>query len=726
MVMTLQSKEISQKVDNETNVGKNFNISQSQQPKKPADNDELVSRYDFQKLLSGIARHELLILIIALLCAAAGSFLAYRLVTTYEASAVVVYQDDRVVNLPGGNTLASLSMPTVVDLIQSPGNYAAVKKILGLEESATKLKSMVEVTLPKTNSKFIHIDVKANNPYLAVDIANTLAKTSVKAAQDFNLKQLLQALDGYKSLLSNVMVRLNSQLKEIEDFKSKNRYLEMTADLSQFATLVNTTRSRLEDATLHYHSLEVQYETLSSAIAQLPDEIPFITANGVSSLQSRIVSLQNAISDAKLKYAKDNPRLKALESLLEELQGESKASKDGTAIEGHETTANPIKEQLQIEMLRLTGSLKSAQQMKEDLELSYAQLDRELENMPAKQIAFGKLLSAKDLSQQEVKFLSDSIDTVQLMINWPRGSIDLYELADNATQRAGPLLGILIPIIAGLLGALLGVLIAFIMELRDDKLRTSKEVELAYQVPCIVTIPMLSNFTAENSEKKTLFFTRILAERIDAMRKQFAPGKECQVIGIGSSLQGEGKSTISNMLANYYTKLERKVLLIRADPQGLIENDNAGQKKVLEQYLRSPTNLDDLILTGDVDSITVGPNSDLIMKEQLKSSAMNTLWNALKDRYNTIIIDIPGLIESASAVNFFALANVRIFVINSSEVNRKIVDESISHVQDNHLPLQGIVLNHVMPVFIKDQRTINEMQRLKEGLWKRLFSWKAR
>jgi hypothetical protein len=38
-------------------------------------------------------------------------------------------------------------------------------------------------------------------------------------------------------------------------------------------------------------------------------------------------------------------------------------------------------------MLKLSGSLKSAQQIKEDLELNYAQLDRELESMPSKQIS---------------------------------------------------------------------------------------------------------------------------------------------------------------------------------------------------------------------------------------------------------------------------------------------------------------------------------------------------
>jgi capsular polysaccharide biosynthesis protein len=721
MLSLLQNRDPNQEESHKNGSKKTF-IPSFQQTPKPHEKEELTHHYDIQKLKTGIARHRSLILLMALLFGLIGLAIAYSYVTTYEATSTVIFQEDRGITLPGGNSISTLSMPTVLDMIKSPGNFAAVKKVLALEESAAAISSMVEVVNAKNNSKFIHIEVKSKNPFLAVDIANSLAKTAIKSSQDFNLRQLLQALESYKAILANVHVRYNSQLKDIEEFKLKNRSLEMTADLSHFTTQALTTRERLEEATLRYRSLQIQYENLSAAIASLPNEVPF--QNKLNSpIHSRILSLQAALSDARLRYAKENPKLKSLENQLAELQIEAKKiQEEGASTE--EMVANPLKEQLNIELMRLAGSMLSAEQVKEDLQLSYDKLEKELENIPGKQMAFGKLLYARDLTQQEIKFLTDAVESINLMINWPRGSIELYELAEKATRMATPLAALFMVLGALLLGTLLGTVFAIFKELRDDKFRTSKEVELVYSVPCIATIPQIEGLKKENADKKTLFFIRTIGERLEIIRSEKGI-KDCPVVGIGSSLNGEGKTLISNMLASYYGILERKVLLINADPHKSEDFNTLRTKKTLENYLRNPTDVNDLIIEGDVDKISVGSSKDPLMKELLKTSVLLDLWNTLKNRYSMIFIDIPSVIDNDSAVNLFALANIRLFIIDSSKVSRKIVDESMDQLEQQHLSIQGIILNDVLPLFIKDQRTLNEIKRNKVPLWKRLLLGKA-
>lgn len=664
------------------------------------DDEELTSRYDIHKLLVGIFRHKPIILLLLLLCMAISWFFVYSLITTYEADAIVLYQEEKSIALAGGNTVATMSLPTVLDLIQSPANLAMVKKILGIEGSPKSLRSMIEIPAPHNNSNFIHIIARADNQYLAIDIANTLAKAAVKASQDFTQKQLLGVLEGYKTQLSTMQKRLDSQLKEIEEFKSQNKSIEMTADLVQFTALITNVRSRLEEASLQYSGQLVEYEHLNGIAAALPDMVPI-----PSNRHKQVLSLEANISEAKLKYAKDNPRLKALEAQLEEML------KDGKEPEAF-MVENKAKLQLKMELQRLEGRLKSIKQVKEDLELSYALLNKELDSLPAKQTSFSKLLNAKQLTEDGIKFLTDAADMTQLMINSPRGSLELYELADRAQQRGSTAIAIALPLIAGLFGAFMGIAIAFALEMRDDKIRTAQQVKLKYDLPCLAVIPEIHNVTADNAEEKMLFFIRNIVARLEKLHAG-EEEKPCLTIGVSSSVKGEGKNLLSSLLAHYYQGLGKSVMLIEADPHATLFFQAALPGNTLEDFLKNPSHESPPIITGKIHQIKVGAQSDETLKELLQSDAMNTFWKQLVNVYQVIIIDIPSIIDHNYSVNFLELTDNKLFVINSSGTPEKIVEESLRHINQHHLKIDGIILNRVLPLFIKDQRTLNEMQRLK-------------
>lgn len=695
---------------------------------KEQEGEDFNSRYDTHKLFLGLPRHIMSILIVALFFFALGGLASFYFLTNYQAESIVVFnQEERPVQLFGGATLPVITLPTALELIKLPVNLDAVRKILGLDLTNQQLEGMIDVPTPRNNSNLIRIVAKGDNPHLIIDIANVLAKVSVKASQEFTQKQLKQQLENYKGQLETVTQRLNSQMKDIEDFKEQNRYLEMTAEHLQFLTLLNDARSRLQNATLRYNGLLVEYENLKREIQNLPDQISVpqntVREAQLNPMQARILTLETSLIEARARYAKDNPKLKAMEAELQVLTDKLKEGSPDKEGPPQFLQKNDVKEKLQIEAMRMDGKVRSAQKMKEDLSLTVAQLEKEIGNLPAKQITFAKLLHSKQITEDELKYLNKAVDTTQLMINVPKGSIELYNYADKAKPLRDSLFVYLLPLLGFLLGAGLGSLLAIFQEMRDDKFRTIRQVELAYDVPALVSIPYLSDLNRSNAEDKTLFFIRDLVEHLERSSLAFQIAESNIAIGVTSSLHGEGKSLLAFELAQYFKRVGKKAILLETDFRPSIFTEGV-PRITLESYLKNPTNLSDLIISGGIDRIRVGLKRDFAMKELIKSQNLKNLWTELKGRYDIIVMDIPGLLEEDYALNLFRLSDAGVFVIDSTDTTKRLIDQSLSLMDAHEVRPVGIILNRVLTAYIDDQRTLNELKRTRKGFFEKLMFWK--
>ena len=133
-----------------------------------------------------------------------------------------------------------------------------------------------------------------------MDISNALAKVAVKRSQDLFAEQLQEELNNFKSQLDDVSLRLNNELQQIEDFKNKHHYFEMTADYVTLISTLNDARSKVQAANLRYNSLLVEYENLKREAAKLPDQVQVNsnmlmegTAGGrANTLTTRILTMQ--------------------------------------------------------------------------------------------------------------------------------------------------------------------------------------------------------------------------------------------------------------------------------------------------------------------------------------------------------------------------------------------------------------------------------------------------
>jgi len=413
--------------------------------------------------------------------------------------------------------------------------------------------------------------------------------------------------------------------------------------------------------------------------------------------------------------------------MLKSLQEQAKGAKKEDGTFSPYVEANPNKESLAIELMRMQGKVRSAQKMKQDLSTSLAQMEKQMENLPAEQITFSKLLDAKKITEEQIQFLTKALETIQLMNNVPKGSLELYQLAEKAKPLRDAWWVNILPLLGALGGFLFGLIWAVGLEITDKKIWTPKQVELVYAIPALTVIPELTHLNKKNSEKKTLFYIRDLAEHLEYLELTFAEttGSDQHlglILAFISSMAGEGKSCLAYHLALYYQRFQKKVLLIEFDPRPNSYSDETPSTS-LEAYLRLEKKWQDLVIKGKPDRIKLGVEEPF-MKELIKTRRVKELMNALKSEYELIIFDVPGIIDEDYAINLAAIADLCVFVIGSSLVNRSTINQSLEALYRFGVKPCGIILNRVLPVYIEDNKIKQEIKKSSSYFWEKLFFWR--
>lgn len=179
--------------------------------------------------------------------------------------------------------------------------------------------------------------------------------------------------------------------------------------------------------------------------------------------------------------------------------------------------------------------------------------------------------------------------------------------------------------------------------------------------------------------------------------------KDCHVIGVTSSLRGEGKSTTAINLSYTLAEMNSRVLLVEGDMRipslhkKLNMTSDRGLSRVLVSRkdadvvdwscitrIKNDNNIDfDVLLAGEIP-----PNPS----ELLGSNRMQSLLNSLSAYYDYIIIDLPPVTAVTDALVASKLVDGLIVVVRSGYADRGSLDETLRQIQ----MVNGRVLGFVM------------------------------
>ena len=278
-------------------------------------------------------------------------------------------------------------------------------------------------------------------------------------------------------------------------------------------------------------------------------------------------------------------------------------------------------------------------------------------------------------------------------------------------------------ILAVLGGGFLGAGFAFTRELNDKVFRTPAQVESILGVLCLGVVPKLRATKAkakkgtaalpaneaERPLKRELGLLRQaareplsrFAETLRSVRLTADLGRDngaMRVIGVVSSVPGEGKSTIAMNLAELIASSGKRVLIIDADLRnpGLSNEVAPDRRAGLLEFLLGKVALADVVYTNSSGTLGFVPacqGQASHTSELLGSTRMEELLADARNVYDYVIVDLPPLAPVVDARAIAGAIDGFVFVVEWGQTSFATATHALHETPIVNTKVIGCVLN---------------------------------
>ena len=242
-----------------------------------------------------------------------------------------------------------------------------------------------------------------------------------------------------------------------------------------------------------------------------------------------------------------------------------------------------------------------------------------------------------------------------------------------------------------------------LMKIFDGKVQDEKQAEREIDTSFIGTI----RHENKNKKRNQLLITHknVSSVYIESMKKISAKviytvaKKDYKTILVTSTLEGEGKSTISANLALAMAQQGKKVLLIDADLRRRVQYKVFGKEDFadLGDYLDGKIDLDEVIEQDEENNLyyafpkTPRENAD----ELLENGKMQNLLEQMEKVMDYIIIDTApsGITRDAQVLSGFV--DAALIVVKQEKAKIVVINDMIDELEQEKMEVMGFVLNNV-------------------------------
>ena len=176
--------------------------------------------------------------------------------------------------------------------------------------------------------------------------------------------------------------------------------------------------------------------------------------------------------------------------------------------------------------------------------------------------------------------------------------------------------------------------------------------------------------------------------------------KKQKILSVTSTVSGEGKTFLAINLGGIISLSKQKVLLVDMDmrrPKIHLAFGNEDMQKGLSTILINKHSLKECLLhtsMENLDYLPAGPTppnpSELIMDNQIDS-----LFEAMKEEYDTIILDTPPVGLVTDGILAMKKADIPIYVIRANYSRKEFINTLNRLAKTNRFNNLSIVLNSV-------------------------------
>jgi polysaccharide biosynthesis transport protein len=550
------------------------------------------------------------------------------------------------------------------------------------------------------------------NVYLETNV--NFNRSEAAAAHKFMMQQLPKSEENV--LQADADLRNFKEKYQIVDLSSQSR-LAVTQS-GQLNRQIDQVQAELEKTNGRISSLQGKLGVNSEealALNNLND------SPSVQRLIKKLKDVEDSLASERSRFQEENPVIINLRSEKESLEAELK-TRVGETIGSDRDVSARIFQKGDVQKI-LTEQLVSSEAEKRSL-------SKELNSLIAAEARYQKRMKILPELEKQQRSLERKLDSTQSTYKNLLKNLEQIKIAENQTvgnaQIVSPAVVAQSPVSAGkkvtigggvILGGLLYIITAFILEMMDPSLKTTKAVRNVMGYKVLGTIPstrrrallpgssnsiepehqILDAPNSLSSEAYKMLQTKLRFLHLDQ--------KSQKVIAVSSSVPQEGKSTVSANLAAVNAEIGSRVLLIDADLHRPRQHDiwNIENDLGLNEVLLDRVELNKATkpVMPNLDVLTAG-NSTVNSLVLFNSDKMGELLEYARHKYDLIILDTPPILLVADVLTLSKDTDGILMVVRPGKIDGASAAASRELLEQSRQKVLGLVVNDVIAEYDPD------------------------
>lgn len=341
-------------------------------------------------------------------------------------------------------------------------------------------------------------------------------------------------------------------------------------------------------------------------------------------------------------------------------------------------------------------------------------IDNTIAGLPEIQREFLKLSEDTAINREIYLTMLKNYEQLKIVKAGQIGYVRIIDLPINTFRTIAPK-KLQIIILAMLLGSMLGAVLVLLKSLLRNVVKDPNRVESKTGIPVVATIPRSPSLSRLSKNKRApnhllayIDHDSLSYEAIKSLRTHLMfgmpvaskDGVRAKIILISGESPGVGKSFISANLAEVFSQLNKKILVIDADMRlgELHKLFNMDQNNGLADYFSEESiSLSNIIHPTAMDNIDFIPRGEYPHNpgSLLASEKFNNLMVELSDHYDYIIIDSPPILAASDAIILSKYADKVLMVTRYNDSIEGQLVYAIKQMHKANVQVDGIVLNDV-------------------------------
>jgi capsular exopolysaccharide synthesis family protein len=559
------------------------------------------------------------------------------------------------------------------------------------QQRITSMQNMIALRrLPDT--KLIEIIVRHTDNVMAARIADEFAVQFQAHVEE----QKVRTYDSAKIFLQREVSALQAELETIDN---QLFVLNNEDDIRMLTEQQEVTRSNLADTIRDRQRKEIQLATLESlADEKLSQDENIRTV--ILQADTEYLALQKDLRGLELERTAlmsiagaSNPQLNNLNLRIAELQRMMKRMEEDI----YRTRLG--------EIAQLTAGIAALYEVQ-------GKLERELQELSIRMLPIRRLESERATKEENYRTVLARYGEVAVGRDAETGQVAITDRAKVPTFPSEPRVTRSLTIYT-IMGFLFGCALALGLNFLDLSISDPRSVERIFGLPTLGLIPFMGGnamrvpFGRKRGRRNVIRLIHTVdpysseAEAFRLLRTSLqysTAGHSPQLIQVTSCFPSEGKSTAAANLAISFATLGERTLLIDADLKlpSLHRIFGVPKRPGLSDVLTGQMTSENVIVpTGieNLDIMPVGPKSPCPV-ELLESPMMTDIFDELRERYKTIVVDSTPLHGMSDAFVLSRKVDGVVLVVSVGKTRIDGFKKIVTQLQSMKARLLGVVYNH--------------------------------